>query len=314
MTTLSSAKKSVICIMGPTASGKTALAVELAKAMKGEVVSVDSALIYTDMNIGTAKPSEIEKQGIKHHLIDILSPKQSYSVADFTQDAGRCIDDILARGKMPILAGGTMMYFNALHRGISEIPMADQAVRESIAQQIASLGTVAVHQQLAAVDASSAAKIHPNDPQRITRALEVYKSTGKPLSVWQAEKKPLPSYDYFNFALMTEDRALLHSRIATRFLKMLDDGLVDEVKQLVSTYAVTPDLPAMRSVGYRQVLEHLAEKYDYDTMVEKGIAATRQLAKRQITWLRGWQNTEYLEINGRNNLQKVMQKVCVSRS
>ncbi|WP_371193956.1 tRNA (adenosine(37)-N6)-dimethylallyltransferase MiaA [Glaciecola sp. SC05] len=305
--------KPVVCIMGPTASGKTALAVELAKAIHGEVVSVDSALIYTDMNIGTAKPTEKEKQGIVHHLIDILNPEQSYSVADFIRDASVCIEDILERGKIPILAGGTMMYFNALHHGISEIPAADHDVRAIIAEQITKHGSAWLHQQLQEVDPASADKIHPNDPQRVTRALEVFKSTGKTLSAWKAEKKPMPSYDFFNFALMTEDRALLHSRIEKRFKTMLDAGLIDEVQEIISNYTINPDLPSMRSVGYRQVFEYLAKDIDYDTMVEKGIAATRQLAKRQITWLRGWENTEWLDINEDNNLQRVMQKVCVTR-
>lgn len=306
------ANRPVVCIMGPTASGKTALAVELASAIGGEVVSVDSALIYTDMNIGTAKPSDAEKNGVPHHLIDILSPEQSYSVADFINDGTRCIDDILMRGNIPILAGGTMMYFNALHHGISQIPAANEQVRSEIAQQISEHGSAWLHQQLMSVDSLSANKIHPNDPQRITRALEVYKSTGKPLSAWKAEKKPMPDYTFFNFALMTENRAYLHQKIAERFTMMLKAGLVSEVKQLISRYQVNPDLPSMRSVGYRQVYQYLMGECDYDTMVEKSIAATRQLAKRQITWLRGWDNTEWLDINHSNKLHKVMQKVCVT--
>lgn len=304
-------QKPVVCIMGPTASGKTTLAVSLAKALNGEVVSVDSALIYKDMDIGTAKPSEDEKQGIPHHLIDIMSPEQSYSVADFVRDVTICIDDILERGKIPILAGGTMMYFNAMHHGISDVPAADIAIRETITQQIAQHGSAYLHQQLVVVDVKSAAKIHSNDSQRVTRALEVYKSTGKPLSEWLEVKKRVLPYDFFNFALMTQDRALLHQRIAQRFNYMLDVGLVDEVKLLISKYSVNPELPSMRSVGYRQVFQYLSGEFDYDAMVDKGVAATRQLAKRQITWLRAWENTHLLEINDADNLKKVIQKVCV---
>jgi tRNA dimethylallyltransferase len=295
--------------MGPTASGKTALAVQLAKAIRGEVVSVDSALIYTDMDIGTAKPNKHEMQGIAHHLIDLRTPEQTYSVAQFMDDAVTCIDAILSRGHIPILAGGTMMYFNALHHGISRIPAADKVIRDSIAQEIEDKGLPWLHQQLARVDPRSAAKIHPNDPQRLTRAMEVFRSTHKTLSAWQQDKQPTLPYEFLNFALMPPNRADLHRRIAQRFHTMLDQGLVDEVKNISGKYSLNPDLPSMRSVGYRQVLAHIAGEYDYEMMVEKGIVATRQLAKRQITWLRGWENTVSLDIYAPDSLQKIMQTI-----
>lgn len=299
----------VICIMGATATGKTALAVDLAKAINGEVISVDSALIYKDMNIGTAKPDSEEMQGVEHHLIDICTPEQSYSVAQFREDAVACIDDILQRNKVPILAGGTMMYFNALHRGLSDIPTANTDAREKVQALIAEHGLHYVHQQLKQVDAASASKIHPNDPQRLTRAMEVYLSTGKALSLWQQEKKPVLPYAFHNFALVPENRAELHERIALRFHKMIANGLIDEVKTLKNQYSLNPDLPSMRSVGYRQVLEYLTGEYDKSVMIEKGIVATRQLAKRQITWLRGWENTTFLDINQSDSLQRIIRKV-----
>ena len=312
MTTSRLKKQSVICLMGPTASGKTALAVELAKALQGEVVSVDSALIYKDMNVGTAKPSEAEKQGVAHHLIDILTPDKSYSVADFVQDVSICIDDIIKRDKVPILAGGTMMYFNALQQGISHIPPANKIIRDEISQQIANKGVPALHDELSKVDVITAARIHPNDHQRVTRALEVYRSSGKPISYWHSQKQAPLAYDYHNFALMTENRALLHQRIEQRFKQMLEYGLVDEVTQLMESYSLHADLPSMRCVGYRQVLGLLNGEYDYESMVSKGIAATRQLAKRQITWIRAWQELEMLNISDNNSLQTVLRKVGVT--
>ncbi|MFC4701424.1 tRNA (adenosine(37)-N6)-dimethylallyltransferase MiaA [Glaciecola siphonariae] len=295
--------------MGPTASGKTALAVALAQAIQGEVVSVDSALIYRDMNIGTAKPDIDEMQGIPHHLIDICSPQDSYSVAQFRDDAIACIDDVLGRNKIPILAGGTMMYFNALHQGISQIPSADMQVREQVQTMISEHGLAHVHAKLQEVDPISAAKIHQNDPQRLTRAMEVFISTNKPLSVWQQEKKPALEYDFYNFALMPNDRAFLHQRIATRFELMLEQGLVKELEMLLSKYDLNPDLPSMRSVGYRQVYSYLSGEYDYANMVEKGLAATRQLAKRQMTWLRGWEDTTFMDIQAHDLLRTIMKKV-----
>jgi len=299
----------IVCLMGPTASGKTALAIDLAKHLNGEVISVDSALIYQDMNIGTAKPDEDEQRGVKHWLIDIRSPEQSYSVADFVNDADKCIEDIVSRGKTPILAGGTMMYFNALINGISVIPASDPAIRQSINESLAEHGSEWLHQTLDKVDPVSAGRIHPNDPQRITRALEVFKSTNKPLSQWQEQKKPALPYDFISFSIMPSQRSVLHERIALRFQQMLKRGLIDEVKALLIKYDLNEDLPSMRSVGYRQTLQFLAGEYGLAELEQRGTIATRQLAKRQITWLRGWNDINTLATDEPDNLDVVLQKL-----
>jgi tRNA dimethylallyltransferase len=299
----------IVCLMGPTASGKTALSIALAKHMNGEVISVDSALIYQDMNIGTAKPDVQEQDGIKHWLIDIRSPEQTYSVADFVNDAGKCIKDISARGKTPILAGGTMMYFNALINGISVIPTSDPAIRQGINESLAEHGSEWLHKALVEVDPVSASRIHPNDPQRITRALEVFKSTNKPLSQWQKQKKPALPYEFKSFSIMPAQRSDLHQRIALRFTQMLQQGLIEEVKNLLTKYNLNEDLPSMRSVGYRQTLQFLAGEYELGELEQRGIFATRQLAKRQITWLRGWNNIYNLATDAPDNLDIVLQKL-----
>ncbi|WP_395338123.1 tRNA (adenosine(37)-N6)-dimethylallyltransferase MiaA [Ningiella sp. W23] len=298
--------------MGPTATGKTALAVETAKAINGEVISVDSALIYQDMNIGTAKPSEEEKQGIPHYLIDIISPQEQYSVADFVHDTNQCITDILGRKRVPILTGGTMMYFNALHHGISNIPEADKSVRQKIQIQIEHLGLSKMHERLQAVDPQSAAKIHPNDPQRITRALEVFESTAKPLSYWQAQKTDALPFDFVNFSIVPQNRSELHLRIEKRFEQMLEQGLLAEVKHLLNKYCLDADTPSMRSVGYRQVLQYFNDELSFEQMKERSVIATRQLAKRQLTWLNAWSDAHVLYMNNPSNLEEILQKVCVS--
>jgi tRNA dimethylallyltransferase len=298
--------------MGPTASGKTALAIQAAKELHGEVVSVDSALIYQDMDIGTAKPSFEEKDGIEHHLIDILSPELSYSVGDFVKDAQESIDAILARGKVPILAGGTMMYFNALINGINQLPASNERLRQQIQTQIAEKGLDAVHQQLQAIDPDSAQRIHPNDPQRITRALEVFLSSGKTLHYWQAQDKIKLPYDFVQFSIMPAERAQLHKNIALRFDQMLAQGFVDEVRQLCQKYTLHPDMSSLRSVGYRQVWQYLQGEVTEADMREKGIIATRQLAKRQVTWLRGWQDAHTLETGKPDNLDTLVEKLCAT--
>jgi len=301
-----------VCIMGPTASGKTALAIDLAKALNGEVISVDSALIYQDMNIGTAKPSPQEQDGIKHHLIDIMSPEQSYSVADFLRDAQSCIEDVLVRGKLPILAGGTMMYFNALIKGINQIPESNAQVRLEIQSQIEKNGLSALHKQLQSIDPVSAGRIHENDPQRITRALDVYLSSGKTLTEWQSlEKSKLP-YRFTQASIMPSERSQLHTNIAMRFDKMLAQGLVDEVKALLSKYELQPDMPSLRSVGYRQVWQYLQGNMSEAEMRERGIIATRQLAKRQVTWLRSWENLLSLETGDDNNITRLVEKLSAT--
>lgn len=298
--------------MGPTASGKTALAIEAAKALNGEVVSVDSALIYKDMDIGTAKPDAAEQDGVAHHLIDIVSPEVSYSVADFLKDATQAIEQILARNKLPILAGGTMMYFNALIKGLNEMPQSNADVRARIQSDIETKGLQAMHSKLSQIDPVSAKRIHENDLQRITRALEVFETSGKTMTEWQQmEKKCLP-YDFIQFSIMPNDRVLLHKNIALRFDQMLNNGLVDEVRNLCNKYTLNPDMPSLRSVGYRQVWQYLQGEMEPDEMRERGIIATRQLAKRQVTWLRGWEDVFALESGDKSNINKLVQKLSAT--
>lgn len=298
----------VICLMGPTASGKTALALEIAKHIPAEIISVDSALVYRDMNIGTAKPTPEELRIVPHHLIDILDPVQSYSAADFRADALRLIEDIVARGRTPILVGGTMLYFKALLEGISPLPEADAEVRAQIEQEAAEHGWDAMHQQLAAFDPVSAARIHPNDPQRIGRAIEVYRLTGQSMTQLTATKgEPFP-YLACQFAIAPQERSALHARIAQRFELMLQQGFEQEVRVLHRRSELHPGLPSIRCVGYRQMWEYLDGLVSYDEMVYRGIAATRQLAKRQLTWLRSWPDLNWLLTESclEENLQAVL--------
>ena len=279
----------VIAIMGPTASGKTGLALDIAAKVESEVISVDSALVYKGMDIGTAKPTQEEQAGVVHHLIDIIDPAQSYSVSQFVNDTNALIGDILARGKVPILAGGTMMYFNALINGISPLPKSDEKIRDEITQQAQRLGWSKLHDELRGVDPISGERIHPNDPQRITRALEVYRSTGKTLTHWQQQEGEKCPYNIAQFAIAPADRAVLHERIATRFDLMLEQGFENEVVKLYERSDLHEDLPSIRSVGYRQMWQYLDGQLSYAEMRERGIIATRQLAKRQCTWLRNWE-------------------------
>ena len=298
----------VIFIMGPTASGKTALAIELFKRLSAEIISVDSALIYRGMDIGTAKPTAEELLQAPHHLLNILDPVQSYSAADFRDDALRLINDIQQRGKIPILVGGTMLYFKALLEGISPLPAADSNVRAALEAEAASFGWPAMHQQLQDIDPVAAARIHPNDPQRINRALEVYRLTGNTMTELTVQKgEPFP-FKVHQFAIAPTDRAVLHQRIADRFQQMLANGFQQEVAALKSQPQLRADLPSMRCVGYRQVWQYLDGEFGYDEMKAKGIAATRQLAKRQLTWLRGWPEVLWLksEAEPAENLQAVL--------
>lgn len=282
-----------IALAGPTASGKTAgalaLAAVLAPRMRVEIISVDSALVYRGMDIGTAKPTANELAAVPHHLIDIRDPLQAYSAAEFVQDATRLIADIRARGALPLLVGGTMLYFKALFDGIDDMPAADPAVRERLEAQAAEQGWPALHAELARVDPATAARLAPADSQRIQRALEVWHVSGKPLSSFHAAKDRAPSAAAAStalFSLEPDDRAWLHARIAQRFDAMLQAGFLDEVKALRARGDLHPDLPSMRCVGYRQAWESLDGSFSMDSLRERGIAATRQLAKRQITWLR----------------------------
>ncbi len=277
-------------LCGPTASGKSGLAERLALAFNGEIISVDSAQIYRGMDIGTAKPSSDVRAHIAHHLVDILEPEQSYSAAQFAADANAAILDIQARGKLPILVGGTMLYFRALGRGLSELPVSDPAIRAALQADMVARGSAALHADLARVDPKAAARIHANDTQRIVRALEVFHATGTPISALQTKASSnasdAPAPGQLRIALFPTDRAALHSKIAERFSAMLDDGLVAEVAKLRQRTELTAVHPSMRSVGYRQTWAHLDGEYALAELSEKGIAATRQLAKRQMTWLR----------------------------
>ncbi|MFZ8169591.1 tRNA (adenosine(37)-N6)-dimethylallyltransferase MiaA [Alteromonas macleodii] len=301
----------VIAIMGPTASGKTGLALDIAAKVESEVISVDSALVYKGMDIGTAKPTQEEQAGVVHHLIDIIDPAQSYSVSQFVNDTNALIGDILARGKVPILAGGTMMYFNALINGISPLPKSDEKIRDEITQQAQRLGWSKLHDELRGVDPISGERIHPNDPQRITRALEVYRSTGKTLTHWQQQEGEKCPYNIAQFAIAPVDRAVLHERIATRFDLMLEQGFENEVVKLYERSDLHEDLPSIRSVGYRQMWQYLDGQLSYAEMRERGIIATRQLAKRQLTWLRGWEQVTWLDTFANDNLTKITAKVTL---
>ena len=276
-----------ITIMGPTASGKTDLAIFLTEHFPVDIISVDSAMVYRGLNIGSAKPSDEELAKAPHRLIDVVDPLEIYSAARFRNDALKEMAEITAAGRIPLLVGGTMLYFRALLQGLSDLPAADEAVRERLEQQATEIGWEKMHQRLVEVDPEAGARIHPNDPQRIGRALEVYEVTGKAMSQLQKEQKsePLP-YEVLKLALMPSDRAELHQRIERRFKQMLEQGLIDEVKTLQDRGDLNEDLPAIRAVGYRQVWDYLLDRIDYTEMEERGVIATRQLAKRQFTWLR----------------------------
>jgi tRNA dimethylallyltransferase len=283
--------------MGPTASGKTGLAVELVQKLPLELISVDSALVYRDMNIGTAKPDAATLARAPHHLIDIIPPTESYSAAQFRHDALKLMDEITQRGNVPLLVGGTMLYFNALQHGLNDLPEADPALRAELDTRAERQGWPALHAELAQVDPITAARLMPNDAQRIERALEIWHLTGQPMSALleQNNAETLP-YRLLKIALLPSERKVLHQRIAERFDTMLADGLLDEVRALQVKYPeLRPGMPSMRCVGYRQALEHLDGNYDLAALREKGIAATRQLAKRQMTWLRGMDDVEVLD-------------------
>lgn len=275
-----------VLLMGPTATGKSALAVALAEALGGEIVTVDSAQVYRGMDIGTAKPDAATRARVPHHLIDLIDPTQAYSAARFCADATEAMAAIRMRGRLPILAGGTMLYFKALTEGLSALPRADPAIRAAIDAQAARAGWPALHAELARVDPVTAARLAPGDSQRIQRAIEVYRLTGQPLSSWQGHRSPPADGDAIRIALVPGDRARLHREIATRFDAMLAAGLVDELAGLRSRYALDPSMPSMRCVGYRQAWQCLDGEIDRDGLRRTGIAATRQLAKRQMTWLR----------------------------
>ena len=297
----------VISIMGPTASGKTDIAMQLSDEINGQIISVDSALIYKDMNIGTAKPTPEELAQYPHKLISFLDPAESYSAADFQKDALAEIEIAYQQGKTPILVGGTMMYFKSLVEGITKLPEADPEMRNHIQALAEQHGWQHIHQMLAEVDPDSAARIHPNDPQRINRAYEIYLISGQTMTELLAQdKQPIP-YPIKQFAFMCEDKTTLHQRIEQRLHIMIEQGFEQEVKTLFERGDLNLDLPSMRCVGYRQMWEYLEGKMDKDEMVFRAIVATRQLAKRQLTWLRSWPNSHMLIIGKqKENLQLIL--------
>lgn len=299
-----------IFLMGPTASGKTDVAVELTKKLPCDIISVDSALVYRGMDIGSAKPDNRILMQAPHLLISFLDPSASYSAAQFRRDAVREIHDIVQAGRIPLLVGGTMLYFKVLLEGIADLPVADPALRATLTAEAAHIGWPAMHQKLSVIDPIAAAQLHPNHSQRILRALEVHALTGTPLSTLQQQQtaEPLPFHPV-QLALIPNDRDTLHQRIEQRFDHMLRAGLIDEVRQLYQRGDLHPDLPAIRAVGYRQVWEHLAGKLTEAEMRAAGIAATRQLAKRQLTWLRSWPSLQTVPVQEPFQLEKVTEAV-----
>ncbi len=297
--------KRVVCLLGPTASGKSHIAMQLAQRFSLEIVSVDSGQVYRGMDIGTAKPTPAERAAVPHHLIDVIDPNESYSAGRFRTDAIAAVADILARGKVPLLVGGTMLYYRSLVQGMDELPAADPAIRATLDAEAACKGWPTLHAELAKVDPKTAARLSPNDSQRIQRALEVYRATGTPLSDLHTAPRTALPFELKAFALVTADRAALHRRIAQRFDAMLASGLVAEVESLRERYPLDAALPSMRCVGYRQVWEFLEGTIDRKALREKGVIATRQLAKRQLTWLRSLPGIEALDPDASGNIESM---------
>ena len=285
----------VVCLLGPTAVGKTHLAMSLVHQFPLEIISVDSALIYRGMDIGTAKPTPEELKQAPHHLLNILDPNQSYSAADFVKDATRLCHEIHARGKIPFLVGGTMMYFKALEQGLAAMPSADPSVRQQLQSRGEKEGWETLHAELSKIDPKSAARINPNDPQRLQRALEVFLVSGQTMTQWWEQQSAHQEFQFVNIGLMPSDRAWLHDRIERRWKQMLDQGFENEVRQLIARGDLSADSTSIRTVGYRQMWEYCHNEVDHNTMVQKGLVATRQLAKRQMTWLRHWPEITLLD-------------------
>lgn len=293
--------------MGPTASGKTDLAIALRERLPLELISVDSAMIYRGMDIGTAKPDRETLQRAPHRLIDILDPAESYSAARFRADALGEMEEITRSGRIPLLVGGTMLYYRALEYGLSDLPQKDEEVRKRLDEEARTRGLEAMHRRLSQVDPVSAARIHPNDPQRLLRALEVHAITGEPMSrLWERDSGEQLPFRLIKLALAPGDRSLLHERIEQRFRQMITHGLVEEVERLHARGDLNPDLPSIRCVGYRQVWGYIEGEWDYNTMVERGITATRQFAKRQFTWLRSERNVEWFEATNRKLVENAL--------
>lgn len=311
---MKSVRPPAICLLGPTASGKTDLAIEIVQRLPCEIISVDSAQIYKEMDIGTGKPDAETLAKAPHRLIDFLDPAQTYSAAQFRHDALREMEATRSAGKIPLLVGGTMLYFRALRDGLADMPASDAQVRETILTKVDREGWGAVHAQLAAVDPESARRIHPNDPQRLQRALEIYLVSGKTMTAHhQLENTAqaaaqLPFHLHF-FAIQPQDRAVLHKRIAQRFEGMIEQGLVAEVERLYARGDLDLSMPSMRAVGYRQTWRYIAGELRFDAMVEQGIIATRQLAKRQITWMRSWEGLRCFDSEDSKTLDLLLNSI-----
>ncbi|TEA80075.1 tRNA (adenosine(37)-N6)-dimethylallyltransferase MiaA [Allopusillimonas ginsengisoli] len=303
----------ILCLAGPTAAGKSAATSALAARWPVEIINVDSATIYRGMDIGTAKPSKSEQARVPQHLLDIRDPAQSYSAAEFERDANQLIGDILSRGRLPLLCGGTMLYYKALREGLNALPEADAQIRAQIDREAAEIGWPGLHRQLADYDPVTAARLSPNDSQRLQRAIEIYRISGKPMSAWlQAARSPSTQPDqahqYITISLEPSDRLVLHARIAQRYRSMLDQGLVEEVAALHARPDLHPGLPSVRCVGYRQLWEYLDGASSLETAVERAIAATRQLAKRQLTWLRSQPDRLTVDCLADNTAAQVVDK------
>ena len=298
-----------IFLMGPTASGKTDLAIELCQRLPCDIISVDSALIYQGMDIGTAKPNAAELAIAPHRLIDILDPAQSYSAADFCRDAHAHIQEIQSKGRIPLLVGGTMLYFKALLEGLSPLPSSDAAVRAQLEAQAVEQGWEALHNELKEIDPVSAQRIHPNDPQRLLRALEVYKISGLSLTELSQTKSNGLAGRICQFAIAPKERSVLHKRIEQRFNAMLDAGFEAEVKALYERGDLHTNMPSVRCVGYRQMWEYFDGSLDYEEMIFRGVVATRQLARRQMTWLKGWENVHWLDPLEHKNAENMMRNM-----
>lgn len=309
---ISQPANTVVLIMGPTASGKTDLALALAARQPCDLISVDSALVYRGMDIGTAKPSPELLQQYPHALVDILDPAESYSAASFRSDALALIEQAFARGRLPVLVGGTMLYYKALLSGLAQMPPACAQTRLQLEQQLASQGVEALHQELQQIDAVTAARLHANDAQRIMRALEVWRVSGQTMSqhfARQQQQQAELSFQPLAVAVAPQERSVLHQRIAQRFELMLEQGFVAEVEQLKARGDLHAELPSMRAVGYRQVWDYLDGQYDAKQMQERGVAATRQLAKRQLTWLRSWPDLHWIDSLAQNKLELLLKKL-----
>jgi tRNA dimethylallyltransferase len=289
MNIFSNTNAPILCVMGVTATGKTDLAIGLASHIPCEIISADSAMVYRGLNIGTAKPSPLERQNVKHHLIDVCDVNDIYTAGQFCNDARTLVGEIHARGKIPLIVGGTMLYFHLFQKGMANLPPKNDEIRTQLVEQAQKKGWSILHQMLEKIDPTTASKLHPNDIQRIQRALEIYYVSGELPSKLYAQQESFPAPNCHSIILLPLSSTEFQQNIQTRFTKMLDDGLVDEVKGFYKNYAGSLDhLPAFRTVGYRQVLDHLNGVYDYETMIEKALQATRHLAKHQLTWLKRW--------------------------